>query len=110
MSHKCHEGHCHTHDEDSSHHHGECSCCCHKSHEEECNFPEQLIQLADDAWMCVLKEKIKEQIKSKSGKQLDDLAKLVNDANHKRWHDKLAEKHDCDDFKQQLSAFFHKKP
>lgn len=94
-----------------------CSCSCHSCtcckkaghHEEECCFSTKLIEMADDAWMCLLKEKIKAQIEKTSGKQLDNLAKIVSDANHSRWKHKMNAKNECDHFKQQVEDFFKHK-
>lgn len=65
--------------------------------------------MADEAWMCLLKEKIKTQIEASNGKQLDNLAKIVSAANHTRWKNKLNSKNDCDDFKHQVEEFFKHK-
>lgn len=100
---ECNHGSC---SHDAHHHEEECSCCCHK-HEDECHFSDQLLELADDAWMCLLKEKIKAQIEKSSGKQLDELAKLVNETNHQRWHETFAvERHD-ETYKTKLREYFH---
>lgn len=99
------------------HHHGECceheeeaSCChshtCHEEHEEGCHFAEQLLEVADQAWMEVVKEKMKKQIESTSGKKLDDLAKIVTEANHARWKGLMAGKHCEENYKEKLRAFF----
>lgn len=110
-----------------SHHHsdsccsgGKCSCPCHQGqsccghdhahhHEDECGFSKKLIELADEAWMCLLKEKIKAQIASTSGANLDKLAKIVSDANHARWKSKLAGKTEKENFEDQISEFFKSK-
>ncbi len=59
--------------------------------------------------MEVLKEKIKAQIQTTSGANLDKLAKLVSDANHARWKNKLGAKNECDNFKEQVQDFFRHK-
>lgn len=108
--HKCHhEGCCSTDKESCSQH--ECPCCCHKqqSHEHTCNWTEKFLELADDAWMEVLKEKIKKHIESTSGQNLDQLTKLISEANQARWHSKMASKKGCDDFKHRLAEFFSQK-
>ena len=105
MSHHCHEHHhCHDHGHDHGHEHGHehhhCgagdSCSCHHHGECGCHhhekYSELLIQLADDAWMEVLKEKIKDEIRRISGEHLSETAKLVAAANHARWHDKMEQK------------------
>lgn len=57
--------------------------------------------------MELLKEKIKAQIEAYSGKRLDELAKLVNEANHTRWHNIFAEKRSEEGYKNKLREFFH---
>lgn len=51
----------------------------------------KFLQLADEAWTEVLKEKIKEHIKAES-KAIDQFAKLVAEANYERWKKKTQEK------------------
>lgn len=96
-----------------------CSCCCDCSchdggcHEEEdCCNGASLLELADEAWTELLKEKIKGHILANDHK-LDELAKLVSDANHKRWanklkQDKCSADYDncCDEFEEQLCKLF----
>lgn len=107
-----------------SHHHcgPECNCPCHKNsccQEDTCSiahhddhdhgsFSHQLFELADEAWMELLKEKIKEQIEQSSGKHMDKLAKIVSDANHARWQGKTAGYRNNEEFHDKLRAFFHK--
>ena len=74
-----------------------CSCGCQQG-----KYSEQLLHLADEAWMEVLKEKIKDEIRQNSGDQINQLAKLVSTANHARWKDKMQSKKDCEDFECQL--------
>ncbi len=90
----CHKGSC-----EESHHHGH----------ESCDFAKQLLSIADDAWMEVLKEKIRKQISETSGAHLDQLAKLVAEANNKRWQHKLGANQACEEYKEKISEFFHKK-
>lgn len=112
MSEHCH----HDHDDHCCHHDHHCheeeaSCCshdhhCHHHHHE--TFSEQLIQIADEAWMEVLKEKMKAQIEAQSGKHLDKLAKLVTEENENRWHDKTKNTNHVHEFRDKISAFFKK--
>lgn len=98
-----------------SHHHHDHSCC-HESHEPSCcsdhshqeDFPHQLLQVADEAWMEVLKEKIKAEILHHNGAQLDALAKLVSETNNHRWSGKLGLQNTVDDFKCKLDQIFKK--
>ena len=76
-----------------------CPCPCH-AHGED--FAHQLLELADEAWMEILKEKIKENIRQKGGEQLTQLANLVSERNHKRWNHKLADQHHEREFECRL--------
>lgn len=107
--HHCSEGECHTH----SHSHGKdghchddscCSSSCgkHEEEHEHCDFSQQLLELADEAWMCVLKEKIKKQIESTCSAQLDELAKLVSETNKQRWKQKMCADHSCAEFEDKV--------
>lgn len=108
MSHNhCHNDTCSEH----SHHHDHKDSCCHGHHHHhehhEDDFAQQLLNLADEAWMEVLKEKIKEQIHEHNGKHLDSLARLVAESNSHRWKNKLNLKHACSSFKEKLHHFFN---
>lgn len=100
---------CHDHGGDhcsdccSSHH---ChDACCGGGHHHECSGSDAFLQLADEAWMEVLKEKIKKHILANDTK-MDELAKIISEANHERWKMKMVGKHECDDFKQKLREYF----
>lgn len=71
---------------------------------EECNMPEKLIQLADEAWEELLKDKLKAHIQAQKGKKLDDLAKLVAEANDARWKHLIQGKLKCEEFKTRLKS------
>lgn len=73
---------------------------------EECNMPEMLLELADEAWAELVKDKIKAQIQSTCGEKLDELAKLVAEANGAKWAHKIAAKHHCNDYKHRVHSFF----
>lgn len=85
-----------------------CGCGCHQESSEcssECSsgsFAKTLLALADEAWMEVLKDKIKDEIIKNSGTQLTELARLVSTTNHKRWGEKMHAKQCCHDFEDQL--------
>lgn len=71
-----------------------------------------LFEIADCAWAEVLKEKIKEHIRSTDNK-IDGLAKIVAEANHKRWKNKMqkdacASEYEecCLDFEEELCRLF----
>lgn len=105
-----HHHHCHEHEGES------CSCCqgtCSHGHhhhdhdhEEQGDFAHLLLEMADEAWMEVLKEKIKEQIVATSGPHLTELAKLVADSNKMRWKHKMASQKACADYTQKMHDYF----
>jgi hypothetical protein len=110
------------HHECSEHGHHHCSCCggshsheechehsnCHDSHDHD--FAHKLTELADQAWMEVLQEEIKAEIRSSHGKHLKDLAKQVSESNSERWKYKMALEKVNKDFKEKLCQFFNSKP
>lgn len=112
--------HCHDHHHGSCSSHGEscncgchdesCACECHKHHHhhEHEDFAHELIEMADEAWMEVLREKIKKQVEASSGKNLDQLAKLVAEANQSRWKSKLALNKAANNFRDKVSDFFNR--
>lgn len=89
---------------------GHCCACSHchdhSSQHEHCHFSDQLLEMADDAWMEVLKEKIKEQVRQKSGAHLDKLAKIVAEANNDRWQRKLELMDIAHNFADRVRSFF----
>lgn len=99
---------------------GSCGCSCHqaaggcgcsqkscgcgsKASDENCSA--KFLELADQAWMEVLKEKIKDHIKA-NNKQIDELARLVAEANQERWKKKMDAKSCCCGFEEKLKNFF----
>lgn len=115
---KCDDHHCSTQGHDHHHHHqhGSCcgaeSCCCcggqDECHDHLGDFASDLLELADEAWMCLLKDKIKEQILATNGKHLDELAKLVAGSNNERWKLKMAKKNTMQGFRAKMESFFSK--
>jgi hypothetical protein len=107
-----HHHHCHSHSHEcpqcSQSSEGSCSCSCHKGehHQEENDFSKQLLELADEAWMELLKDKIKQQILTNNGNKIEQLAKLVADSNNERWKNKLGIKKCCNNFKEKLENYF----
>lgn len=65
-------------------------------------YADELLALADQAWMEVLKEKIKEEIRQYSNDHLTQTAKLVAEANHLRWKEKLQSKKDLGEYEDRL--------
>lgn len=80
--------------------------CCHG---EKCNFSEKLLKLADEAWMEVLKEKIKIGIENKHGEHLEKLAEIVGNTNSAKWKHKIKSKAKCEEYKNTLKDFFASK-
>lgn len=111
MAHSC-KGSC---SKDESMHHGcgacgcgsHCNCPCHQDHHHG-KYSDQLLALADEAWMEVLKEKIKEEIRQLSGDHLTQTAKLVAESNHARWKEKMQEKKDVHDFEDRLRELLYR--
>jgi hypothetical protein len=95
----CHDDSCNSkgsQEHNHSHHH---------DHEEEC-CSKAFLHIADEAWMEVLKDKIKEQIIATSGPHLNELAKIISEANHGRWKNKMASKKGCKEFEEKICKFF----
>ena len=114
MSDHCHHDHnencCH------EHHHEEASCCAHEHHHchehshDHCHesFADQLIHMADEAWMELLKEKMKKQIEAQTGKHMDELAKIVTEENEKRWKNKIVGKNNSEEFRRKIEEYYKK--
>lgn len=113
MSHH-HHHHCPVHG------HQCCSCCsqhtdlepcctCHHTHHEQGDFANKLLEMADQAWMELLKEKIKEQIVASNGNKLDELAKIVAESNDDRWQQKLALLDIAHNFTDKVRTYFSRK-
>lgn len=103
-------GHCQSQNQGCSSSHGvqaSCGCQCHSGAVKhgECDYPAKFLELADQAWMEVLKEKIKEQIKT-DAKHMDELARLISEANKERWHRKMANKQQNCNYEEKLKQFF----
>lgn len=114
--HECHEDESccgHSHEHSHGHHDGCCShdhchdqTCCHDHENHNEDFSHFLIQLADEAWMEVLKEKIKENIRAGKNGPIDELAKTVAEANGERWRHKLSLQKNQRDFKNKINTLF----
>lgn len=97
------------------HHEKTCSCGCgcgcgghHHTHDDEggCHCAEKFLEIADEAWKEVLKEKIKTKIIAKKGEHIDKLAEMVATANGEKWKNMIAAKMKCNEFKENLKEFF----
>ena len=90
----CHPGGGHSH-EDHGH--------CHEGgHDHQSEFSHQLLEIANEAWIEVIKDKIKQKIIAKKGAQLDKVAELVSDTNSARWKEKKSIHNACCDYKHKL--------
>jgi hypothetical protein len=74
------------------------------SHPDECccDMPGKLLRLADEAWMEVLKDKIKQEIVNTGGEKLDEIAKLVAETNCAKWQHMVAGKVHCKEYTDNL--------
>lgn len=110
MSHShdhCCGDHCHSHEHDDccSHHHHHDQCHEH-SHADECCYTQSFLDLADEAWMEVLKDKIKEHILA-NDRRINELAGIIAEANHERWKKKMEDENCNETYKEKLHNFFH---
>lgn len=85
---------------------GGCNCGCGCKCGCGCGCSDNFLKLADEAWMEVLKEKIKAQIIAHKGEHMDKLAGLIAKANGERWKNKISSKTKSNEFKDELKAFF----
>jgi hypothetical protein len=65
------------------------------------------LELADEAWYELLKDKIKHHIE-KSDPKIEELAQLISETNHKRWKEKLAIYSTKDEFENRFKELFHR--
>lgn len=77
----------------------------HGSHEGCCEHAHKLLEIADMAWMEVLKDKIKEHILANDHK-INEIARIVAEANHSRWQQKMEQKECCDCYEEKLKELF----
>ncbi|MBA3722067.1 MAG: hypothetical protein H0W88_06680 [Parachlamydiaceae bacterium] len=76
-------------------------------HSDDCaEKSQQLLNLANIAWMEVLKEKIKEHIRATDSK-IDEMAKIVAESNREYWHAKMAEGKAKEHYETRLSQLFN---
>lgn len=92
-----------------------CCCKCHEEHEheetcagEESNDPmiDWWLEVADEAWTEVLKDKIKEHILATQSDRMKELAKIISEGNSQRWKSKMEKKGAIAEFKEKLCQFF----
>lgn len=112
MSHQCNHGSCNTSQGGLAHHKScgcschDCQCCSNQGHEEEEGCP--LLHLANEAWMEVLKEKIKERIRA-TDKKIDEIATIVAETNRDLWHQKMAKDNLKEAYEERLHKLFSQK-
>ncbi|MFI0434561.1 MAG: hypothetical protein ACH350_02380 [Parachlamydiaceae bacterium] len=78
----------------------------HHAQSGSCDYAKKFLEIADQAWMEVLKEKIKENIRSKAC-NMDELARLISEANHERWRMKMENKHAVNEYEAKIRNFFN---
>jgi len=89
---------------------GTCGCGCEKhehnhDHDCKCHCAEKFLEIADEAWREVLKEKIKAKIIAKKGEHMDKLAEIIAVANGAKWKYKISAKTKIHEFKDNLKEF-----
>lgn len=81
------------------------ACCGEDKHKGCCDHAKKLLCLADQAWMEVLKEKMKQHIMQNDTK-IDEIARVVSEANHERWQQKMAKHENCAKYEDKLKSLF----
>ena len=67
-----------------------------------CEMTDRLINLSDEAWYELLKDKMKDQIQASSGDKMDRMAEFITKANNERWAHMITGRARCEQFKQDL--------
>jgi hypothetical protein len=92
-----------------------CCCSCHSKHDECCydqdhqkatNKANYFLEVANEAWEEVLKDKIKEHILNTQNDRMTKLAKIVAEGNTQHWKNKMEKKQGCANFLEELCQFF----
>lgn len=81
----------------------------HECQEKDCGCAERFLNVADEAYLELLKEKIKVKIEKEKGDELEKLAEIVAKANNEKWKYKLAIKVKCEEYKNNLKEYFSSK-
>lgn len=68
-----------------------------------------LLHLADKAWMELLMESLKEEIKAADGENIKQLAKIISEHNRKRWHIKMEKKANKEDYEEKMKQLLMSK-
>lgn len=64
------------------------------------------LELADEAWQEVLKDKIKDHILKTQNDRMTKLAKIIAEGNNQRWRNRMEKKQGCMEFQEELCEFF----
>lgn len=83
--------------------HQTCGCCACQGEQQA----KRLLALADEAWMEVVKERIKELIIQHDPK-IDEIAQVVAEANRHRWHSKIEKHLNKEEYIERLEALMHR--
>jgi|SRR5580700_3667052 hypothetical protein len=87
-----------------------CCCSCHTEQEscdkEHSESKSYFLDIADEAWEEVLKDKIKEHILKTQNDRMTELAKVVSEGNNRRWKHRMEKKHSCQEFEEEICRFF----
>jgi len=86
-----------------------CDCPEHMKHHSHDHGTEKFFELADEAWMELLKDKVKAHILKEKEAHLDKLAEMIAKSNGEKWKHKIAAKMECEDFKNNIKEFFSNK-
>ncbi len=70
---------------------------------------EKFLSLANEAWIEVLKEKIKAEIDKTQGESLVKLAKIISNTHAEKWKHKTLINLKCEEYKDILKEFFASK-
>lgn len=70
------------------------------------DWADELLELADEAWQKVFKEKLMERIRANDTK-IDQMVDIVAEANHMRWCNKLKHEQTAWNYEDQLMDLLH---
>lgn len=100
---------CNEYNYEHQHEGRQCGCGCnrHPHHHSEgsCNCSEKFLEIADEAWKEVLKEKIKDKILAHKKEHIEKLAEIIAIANGEKWKHLILAKTKEHEFKDKLKEF-----
>lgn len=84
-----------------------CGCGCGEHSEDggHCHCAQKFLKIADEAWVEVLKDKIKTKILAHKGEHMDKLAEIIASANGEKWKYLISAKTKGHEFKDKLKEF-----